>query len=414
LHTSDSDGHLGGRWIVDRSGNRVKLASVNWYGAEQADFVPGGLYCQRIDTIAAEIRNGGFNAVRLPWSNAMLEEDPRSCDATPAPLGQPCISRGLLLANPELVGKDAIGIYRAVVRALGNLGVMVVLDNHSTDAQWSPSPNNGIWWGGALWDDLTQPLHCAAFDYCWHRRTEFWKNDWITMVNLFGTESNVIGVDLRNEPNDLNSYFPVREQWCSSCPHNDSPVAPRPSKDEWGPTAAWAGNAILAVDPGLLIIVEGMNFSQDLTDVYHHWISLNEPGHVVYSPHSYPNYTCHAGFFKDYSSLTEDELKTALGECWGFIVTQGKPFTAPVWVGEFGDCNGCAKSQFLTYFIRYLQGADFDWAYWPINGTRSDGGRYASDRTWFSDETYGLLNQTWSGYRTSLELPISCTQGPGC
>jgi hypothetical protein len=34
---------VSGRYIVDASGNRVKFASVNWYGAEQAGHVPEGL-----------------------------------------------------------------------------------------------------------------------------------------------------------------------------------------------------------------------------------------------------------------------------------------------------------------------------------------------------------------------------------
>ena len=71
-----------GRWIVDSAGHRVKLASVNWYGAEEADFIPGGLNCQSVAAIAKQIRDDGFNSVRLPWSNAMLEEDPRMCSAS--------------------------------------------------------------------------------------------------------------------------------------------------------------------------------------------------------------------------------------------------------------------------------------------------------------------------------------------
>jgi endoglucanase len=411
--------HTNGRWIVDQTESRVKLASVNWYGAEQADFIPGGLYCQSVDAIAARIRNAPFNSVRLPWSNAMLEENPGPCSATPTPLGQPCISPGLLLANPGLAGKDAIGIYRAVVQALGKLGVMVVLDNHTTDAQWSPGAKNGIWWGGALWDDFFQSAQCAKGDsFCSRRRIVQWKNDWITMVNLFQAEPNVVGVDLRNEPNDDNSYG-VTENWCSSCSNDDSPVPVSPSASEWGQTAAWAGNAILAVDPQLLIIVEGLKYSQDLTNVYHHWIALQQPGHVVYSPHSYGNFSFNAGFFRNYSSLSRDELATALGNSWGYIVTQGQDYTAPVWVGEFGDCNttdGCA-SAFLSNFIAYLGGADFDWAYWAINGTMSDGGSSGRDRTWFAEEKYGILKTTWSAAReTSLvsNLPIGCVQGRGC
>ena len=35
--------HTKGRFIVDEEGNRIKLACVNWYGAEEMDFVVAGL-----------------------------------------------------------------------------------------------------------------------------------------------------------------------------------------------------------------------------------------------------------------------------------------------------------------------------------------------------------------------------------
>src|SRR5579871_2467233 len=57
------------RWIVDATGARFKLVSVNWYGAESADFVVGGLDRAPVAAIAARIRALGFNSVRLPWSN---------------------------------------------------------------------------------------------------------------------------------------------------------------------------------------------------------------------------------------------------------------------------------------------------------------------------------------------------------
>jgi hypothetical protein len=35
--------HTDGTWIVDAKNHPIRLASVNWYGAEGATFVPGGL-----------------------------------------------------------------------------------------------------------------------------------------------------------------------------------------------------------------------------------------------------------------------------------------------------------------------------------------------------------------------------------
>src|SRR5258708_36943701 len=64
------------RWIVDANGARVKLVSVNWYGAESPDFVVGGLDRAPLAAIAATIHRLGFNSVRLPWSNELYETNP--------------------------------------------------------------------------------------------------------------------------------------------------------------------------------------------------------------------------------------------------------------------------------------------------------------------------------------------------
>src|SRR5258705_4500996 len=63
-----------GRWIVDAKRRRVKLAGVNWYGAEEHDEVVGGLDHRPLDRIAACVAAMGFNTVRLPFSNAVVHE----------------------------------------------------------------------------------------------------------------------------------------------------------------------------------------------------------------------------------------------------------------------------------------------------------------------------------------------------
>src|SRR5918996_4211831 len=63
-----------GRWVVDAKRRRVKLAGVNWYGAEERDMVVGGLDHQPLDRIASCIAAMGFNTVRLPFSNALVRE----------------------------------------------------------------------------------------------------------------------------------------------------------------------------------------------------------------------------------------------------------------------------------------------------------------------------------------------------
>ena len=73
LTTADVGGHMR---VVDDSGTRVKLACVNWYGAHMEGHVVNGLDKQPIASIAATIRELGFNCVRLPFSLDQYYQNP--------------------------------------------------------------------------------------------------------------------------------------------------------------------------------------------------------------------------------------------------------------------------------------------------------------------------------------------------
>ena len=60
--------------IVDQLGQRLLLQSVNWYGASDADNVVMGLEHNSVSAIASLIWSIGFNSVRLPFSNQMVQE----------------------------------------------------------------------------------------------------------------------------------------------------------------------------------------------------------------------------------------------------------------------------------------------------------------------------------------------------
>ena len=62
------------RWIVDESGQRVKLACVNWV-SHLEPVVAEGLSKQPIDTIVGRITSLGFNCVRLTWPLYLATND---------------------------------------------------------------------------------------------------------------------------------------------------------------------------------------------------------------------------------------------------------------------------------------------------------------------------------------------------
>ncbi|HEV2323309.1 MAG TPA: cellulase family glycosylhydrolase [Terracidiphilus sp.] len=366
--------HTSGRWIVDRNGNRVKLDSVNWYGAEEKDFVPAGLELASLDSIASEIRCMGFNSVRLPWSNQLVETNP-------------VISNAAVAANPQFDGMHAMDVFDAVVQSLAKHGLMIILDNHMSNANWCCGNTDG----NTLWYNAQYP-------------ESSWLADWQSLAGRYLNQPMVIGADLRNEPR-------YNATWGGD-----------PSTD-WHAAAQRGGNAVLSVNPNLLIFVEGVSYAGDLTGVAQLPVVLDLPGHLVYEAHNYPWYQS----FSTYSQLAQN-----LNNHWGYILTPDQPYTAPVWVGEFGTCHttvSCFQSStagtngfWLGNFLQYLAQNDVDWSFWAVNGTEASG----SGRVYGSEETYGILDPYWNAPALADQIPsptvnllgmlqadIGPTQGPG-
>jgi endoglucanase len=364
---------VSGRWIVDANGKRFKLAAVNWYGTEEMDYVVAGLDKLPLAKIAHEIRALGFNAVRLPWSNQMFESDP--------PIGA-----ALLSANPALQGKTALVVLDAVIDALAFEGVAVILDNHTSDANWCCSDTDG----DGLWYTPNYP-------------ETSWIADWRAIVTRYSSRPAVVGADLRNEPRKVCSGGSCQ---VATWGGNDPTV-------DWHAAAQRGGNAVLGANPKLLVFVEGVNYANDLTGVYSLPVALSVPNRLVYEAHDYA---------WDHNGLqTAAQLHTVLGNWWGYILAQGKSYTAPVWVGEFGTCHSSStcvsdtvgQGLWFSALGQYLTGADIDWSYWALNGTEARG----TGRTYGAEETYGVLDTAWiapalPNLTAALQALQPATQGP--
>lgn len=338
--------HTSGQYIVDSNGVRVHLNAFNWYGAESTDFVVEGLQAQPLNSIVATIKGLGFNAVRLLWSNQMVESNP-------------VVGNYALTANPSLEGENALTIFDTVVNALTSAGIMVILDNHMSNAGWccSTTDNNELWYNSQY-------------------PQANWVADWQTMATRYQSNPGVIGVDLRNEPR-------TPATWGGS------------SSTDWHAAAELGGNAVLTINPHLLIFVEGVNYAGDLSGVANLPVQLNVANQLVYEAHDY-------GFW--YSSSTMTSYSTYLSTItpkWGYLVTGNNP--QPLWVGEFGTCNSaatCVSSNnsadlgfWFSMITSYLRQNNLDWSYWAINGTTESG----NGGGFGTVEGYGVLNLTWNG-----------------
>jgi endoglucanase len=335
--------HTQGQWIVDSNGARVRLNAFNWYGAEGADFVVEGLEAQPLASLVSTIKGLGFNAVRLLWSNQMVETNP-------------VVGNYALTANPSLEGENALTIFDAVVNALTSQGIMVILDNHMSNAGWccSTTDNNELWYN-------TQYPQTS------------WVADWQMMAQRYASNPWVIGADLRNEPRSPATWG-------------------GPASTDWHAAAELGGNAVLGANPNMLIFVEGVNYAGDLSGVASLPVQLNVANRVVYEAHDY-------GFwYKGFSSYAS--YVNTITPKWGYLVTGANP--QPLWIGEFGTCNSgntCVNSSsesdlgnWFNAMTSYVEANGLDWSYWAINGTTEtgNGGGFGAV------EGYGVLNTSWN------------------
>jgi len=373
------------RWIVDANGERLKLAGVNWYGAESETLVPDGLSLNHRREIAKLVRTLGFNSVRIPWCNELVATNP-VVDAT------------RVSKNPDLVGKTALEVLDAVIEAIADEGLVVVLDNHRSRGDWCCD----IPHGDGLWYTPEYP------------ETEFVAH-WELMAERYKAQPAVVGADLRNElrgqlvpgaPSTCNGNcveptadIPMPECACEWASWGDTSGYNR----DWTAVAERVGNAILAINPDLLVMVEGPHWASWLGAGYRH-LSLDVPQKLVYSAHNY----------KMSQTFTDcPTLKTDLESRFGFVVLEGRTFTSPLWIGEFGIDHSGTGDPWWQCFTEYLAEKDLDWAYWPLNGTQGPG----YGRTDGAEEGYGVLNPAWTDaanaeHLEELRALTAATTGP--
>ena len=346
--------HTRGRFIVDANERRVKLASVNWYGASDTYMVPGGLNRAPLTHIVAQIKALGFNSVRLPFSNFMLHAKHVEDEA--------------VAANPQLIGLTPIEVYDRVVEALTDAGILVILNNHTTHPMWCCSyDHDGLWY---------------TSDYSEER----WLDDWGFMARRYLANSRVVGADLRNEIRVAKwsgTFVPNAPNWGRG-------------PNDWRAAAERAGARVLSENPQLLIIVEGINFPRDhLRGVYLDPVRLPLANRLVYAAHNYA-FTAPSPIGPTYGQLDQAKFNALVHQEWGFVVTPNQAFTAPVWVSEFGESSHTLDRSWYAHIIEYLREGDFDFAYWALNaGPKASG----------EEETFSLLSDDWSAPLSDWRIP---------
>lgn len=336
-----------GNKIVDSRGNEVRITGVNWFGMETGTFAPHGLWSRNWEDMLDQIASLGFNTIRLPYSNQLFEPNSKVGEGVDFKL------------NPDLKGLTGLEVMDRIITGAGKRGLKVILDRHRPD----PKAQSKLW-------------------YTDRYPEERWIADWVMLAQRYKGNDAVIGADLHNEPAGDST-------WGSGDPRTD-----------WRLAAEKAGNAILDVNPDWLIIVEGIEKTDNdkkwywmggnLIDAAQHPIRLKVPNKLVYSPHDYGPEVYMQGWFKDKDFPAN--LPGVWDTHWGYLAKQG---TAPLLLGEFGgrsvgeDLGGMWQRS----LVNYLKENGISYAYWAINPNSGDtGGILDEDWKTVHDDKMALLS----------------------
>jgi len=338
-----------GNRILDAAGREVRITGINWFGLETSTFAPHGLdqrrWCDLLDQIAAL----GFNAIRIPFSNQLLDPD--------------SVPTGIDLSlNPDLEDLSGIEIMDRIIAGARDRGLKVILDRHRPDAHGQSE----------LWYTDAYP-------------EERWLADWEMLTRRYLDDDTVIGFDLHNEPHGAAC-------WGCGDPATD-----------WRLAAERAGNAILAVNPNLLIIVEGVeryngdycSWGGNLKGAQEYPVRLDVPNHLVYSAHDYGPGVYPQPWF-DARDFPQN-LVRLWDEHWGYINRLG---IAPVLVGEFGGRSVGTDTEGIWQrtLVSYLRANGLHYTYWTLNPDSGDTG--------------GLLLDDWSAVDQTKHQLLSTYQFP--
>ena len=350
--------HTWGSTILNASNQVVQLSGVNWFGFETPEYAPHGLSVRPWRSVLDQIKSQGYNVIRLPFSNAMLRSGVRPSGIN-------------YTINPDLKGLTSLQLMDRLIKEAQRQGLKVILDNHRSTPGSGPE-SGGLWY---------------TEDYA----ESTWLTNWRMLAIRYKYNEAVIGVDLRNEPYGA----------CWGCGD--------PNKD-WRLAAEKAGNAILTVNPNLLIIVEGVAeyegqhtwWGGNLMGARNHPVRLNVPGRLVYSVHEYPESIYPQPWFR--SSNYPDNLPAVWDQHWGYLVKEN---IAPVLIGEFGTRYETARDQqWLLAIQSYIRRNRLSWTFWALNPNSPDTGGLLLD-DWLR------INQAKQDILRRIQYPLiesSCVQ----
>lgn len=376
--------HCEGNKVLDRNNNEVWLTGCNWFGYNVGSQVFDGVWSQNMHSMLTQIADHGFNFLRVPMSSQiLLQWKNKEADPTDTP-------KVNTYSNPELSKTGVEGgdpmysfdIWNLAVKWCRELGIKIMIDIHSV-ATNSAGHQIPVWYTS----NYTADQWIESLEWF----TDYYKDD-----------DTILAIDLKNEPHGKAGEGTIAK-WDNTSDENN-----------WKAAAEKAGNAILDINPNLLIMVEGTEVypkfdeganwnSQDIdyarypySYYYHTWWGGNFRGEkdypitfknsdyqkqLVFSPHDYGPLVYKQTWFEGdftYDSLMKDVWK----DNWFFIEDQN---IAPLLIGEWGgfidsehDSDG-KNLKWMTYLKQLITKYHLNHTFWCFNENSGDTGGLVYD-----------------------------------
>jgi endoglucanase len=325
--------HTQGTQIKNAAGQTVVLTGVNWSGFETLSFAPHGLDVRNYQNMLDQMVHLGFNTLRLPYSNQLF-------DPTSLPTG---INYTL---NPDLRGLQGLALIDKIIAGAQKAGLCVILDQHRPDAY-----DQSILW------------------YTPQMPQSRWIHEWVMLAQHYKNNPTVIGADLHNEPEQTAT-------WGDGNPATD-----------WRLAAEQAGNAVLAVNPHWLVIVEGIAIYKgdrywwggNLEGAKQYPVQLSVAHQLVYSAHDYGPEVYDMNWFQ--IPAFPKNMPGIWRKHWAYLQQDG---IAPVILGEFGDTSVGMDPDGLWQraMAAYIAQNGFSYIYWSWSpNTQDNSGLLENDWT---------------------------------
>ncbi|WP_271769897.1 cellulase family glycosylhydrolase [Aquimarina algiphila] len=333
---------VSGNKLFDVQGKEVRLTGVNWFGFETQNYFPHGIWSRDMKSVLQQIKDLGFNTIRVPWANEML--NPGSTIAINSYGSDPYTGVSPMNEEETKVTKP-IELMDIFVKWCQENDMKIVLDNHSRAADGFL--NEKFW-------------------YTPEYSEERWIQDWVFLADRYKEYSAVVAMDLNNEPHGSS--------WGNSNPATD-----------WNKAAERCGNAVLQANPNVLIIIEGVGefegnsywWGGQLMGARKYPIQLSDPSKLMYSAHEYGPEVAQQDWFT--ASDFPQNMPGIWKDNFHYLYEEG---TSPLFVGEFGikdqDAFGGISYTWFTEFTDFM-GDIYSWTFWSMNPNSGDTGGILQD-----------------------------------